>query len=147
MKLLQPAITALRSGELVQMAKFEDLLPTDVQLEEMMKMDVVVISDRVSVLRRKQQALYESARVPGGAASPPQSPTQQDVNPTDQCLPLEAVQPSNRRNVQEVMKLPSQRPIPLSAKLADHPDPLSLLRDSQWILEDPFEFVPAYRAA
>lgn len=148
MKLLQPAIAALRSGDHAQMAKFEDLLPTDVQLEEMMKADVFVVSDRISMLRRKQQVVHGNSHSAVAPASPPQSPVEQTVtNPTDQGVNLEVVHSADRRNIHEIMKLPSQRPIPLSAKLAGHPDPLLLLKESQWILEDPFEFVPAYRVA
>jgi hypothetical protein len=148
MKLLLPAIAALRSGDIERMAKFEDLLPTDVQLEDMMKEDVVVVSDRVSVLRRQRQALISSSTsntVPGGVAD--DSTEQEVAELSDQATMPRLVQVTKQRVVQEVFQLPSQRPVPLSANLAEHQDPVALLRDSRWILDDPFEFIPVYRAA
>lgn len=148
MKLLQPALAALRSGDIERMAKFEDLLPTDVQLKEMMKADVVIVSDRVSLLRRQRHTLASSATPDtiteglGGGTD-----EQEVAELPDQSATLGLVQVSKRRVVQEAAQLACQRPIPLSGKLADHPDPVALLRESKWILENPFEFVPVYRAA
>ena len=148
MKLLQPAIAALRSGDIERMAKFEDLLPTDVQLEEMMKEDVVVVSDRVSVLRRQRQALISSSTSNTISENLADACTEQEVAKLpDQATALGLVQVPKQCVVQEVLQVPGQRPIPLSAKLAEHSDPVALLRHSQWILENPFEFVPVYRAA
>jgi hypothetical protein len=134
MKLLQPAIAALRSGDSKQMSKFEDLLPTDDQLQEMMADDVVVVSDRLAVLLR-QQYFHDSDE---SSASADQR--QPGVEERDAVLP-------DRQAEQKVMQLPMQRAIPLSAKLSDHSDPLKLLKEAEWILSDPFEFVPVYRAA
>lgn len=148
MKLLQPALAALRSGDPVQMRKFEDLLPADTQLDEMMKEDVVVVADRVSVLRRQQEALYGKSFAkdevrPGDASNNHQEESQVPRTAVVQEIPRSREQ----REEQAFMQLPGQRPVPLSAQLGDHPDALELLRKAQWILEEPFEFVPAYRAA
>ena len=51
MKLLQPALAALRSNDPEQMRLFDDLLPTDVQLAEMMKLNVDNLDSRIAVLR------------------------------------------------------------------------------------------------
>jgi hypothetical protein len=147
MKLLLPAIAALRSGKPEQMAKFEDLLPTDVQLEEMMRDEIVVVSDRVSVLRRHQR---NSPCLNHTMDSPPAGAVATPIESKAAELPIqdtesEVVKYPGRQTAQEVMQPPRQRAIPLSAKLADQPDPLALLRASQWIQEDPFEFAPMYQ--
>jgi hypothetical protein len=35
----------------------------------------------------------------------------------------------------------------VAATIAGHEQPLQALRDAKWLLDDPFEFVPAYRRA
>lgn len=52
MKLLKPAIAALRSRDPKAMRKFEDLLPTDVQIDSMMKeTSQADVSQCLSILR------------------------------------------------------------------------------------------------
>src|SRR3546814_13235497 len=44
MKLLKPALAALQSGSVAMMRKFEDLMPPDKQLEEMMLLPTSALS-------------------------------------------------------------------------------------------------------
>lgn len=142
MKLLQPALAALRSNDPERMRLFDDLLPTDLQLEEMMKMDVDTVDNRIALLRRKQESLY------GKTSSGPPEAQDNTGQETSQPAGEPRVESRALRGGQQgVLPLPPQRSIPLSAKLADHPDILALLRKEAWILEQPFEFEPAYRAA
>jgi hypothetical protein len=66
LKLLKPAIAALRSGDPAAMKKFEDLLPPDEQLEAMMKDDTSVsISDLAALrLSRTNGAAAEASPAP-----------------------------------------------------------------------------------
>jgi hypothetical protein len=125
MKLLLPAIAALRSKDPMKLSKFEDLLPTDEQLERMMIDDVVLGPDRRASLLRQQleaRSAENSIATPGDSsgAKPAAAP--------------------------KVVSQSSHRTVPLSAGISGHSNPLHALREAKWILGDPFEFVPAYRA-
>ena len=149
MKLLQPALDALRSKDPKRMRRFEDLLPTDLQIEEMMKLDASTVNDRIGILLRQQS--FSFGTNPG---SQPQAPLQDTASGQD--APQATGSPLThegkkgrvqRHRGQEVLPTHAQRPIPLSARLTEHSDILELLRGADWILEEPFEFAPAYRAA
>jgi hypothetical protein len=149
MKLLEPPLTALRSNDPKRMARFEDLLPTDLQIEEMMKLDTSTASDRIGILLRQQGAAF--ARSP---ASQPQEPPQVKATGQDKQQATGSSKTREGKNVgdqgdrgQLVLPTPAQRPIPLSARLDEHSNVLELLRRADWILEEPFEFAPAYRVA
>jgi hypothetical protein len=135
MKLLQPAIAALRSGDFGRMGKFEDLLPTEAQLEEMMRDNVVEIGDRLAVLRRRRSALDEHY----GSTQPTSS--------RESGRETVGMGSSNQDAAREVPPLADERAVPLSAKLGGHTSSLALLKEADWILNEPFEFTPAYRAA
>ena len=151
MKLLQPALAALRSNDPEQMRLFDDLLPTDVQLAEMMKLNVDNLDSRIAVLRQKQESLYAKA-----AANLPSASSANTGIAKDASLPVDGHEMMNENGVRKTVQYepahglpasPVQRPIPLSAKLAIHTDTLKLLREANWIMDEPFEFEPAYLAA
>jgi hypothetical protein len=131
------------------MRRFEDLLPTDLQIEEMMKLDVSTVNDRIGILLRQQNFSFGTS-----PASQPQAPLQATASGPD--APQATGSPVTREGKkvrgqrdrgQEVLPAHAQRSIPLSARLTEHSDVLELLRGADWILEEPFEFAPAYRAA
>lgn len=149
MKLLEPALAALRSKDPKRMGRFEDLLPTDIQIEQMMKPDASTVNDRIGILLRQQGSAFGTS-----PASQPQAPPQ--VTATGQDTPQATGSPvtcegkkvrGQRDGRHEVLPAPAQRPTPLSARLAEHSDVLELLQRADWILEKPFEFTPAYRVA
>jgi hypothetical protein len=146
MKLLQPALDALRSKDPKRMRRFEDLLPTDLQIEEMMKLDASTVNDRIGILLRRQNFSFGT-----GLASQPQAPLQATASGQDAPQPTDSPVIREGKKVhgrgQEVLPTHAQRPIPLSAGLTEHSDVLELLRGADWILEEPFEFAPAYRVA
>lgn len=118
MKLLKPAIAALRSGNPEQMRRFEDLLPTDDQLKTMMEPDDgETLQSRLSILAKMQpssaprEATVSSAPVKPKVVSPPQ------VQRRSEAL-----------------------------QLAQQTDSIAALRQAGWLLQDPFEFSPAYCA-
>jgi len=149
MKLLQPAIAALRSRDPEQMRRFEDLLPTDIQLEEMMMLDVSDGTDRIAVLLRQQGALgrpkslgqaqapSKTSEVGQKARQPAGSPEYQEGTEVD----------GQQDNARAMPPSYAERPIPLCAMLVDNPDVMKLLKGADWILEKPFEFAPAYQVA
>lgn len=149
MKLLQPALAALRSKDPKKMRRFEDLLPTDIQLDEMMKLDASTVNDRIGILLRQQSSSFGTSPASQSQVSPqanaigqnaPQA-TGQHVTRDDKKIR------SQRDRGEEALPMPAQRPIPLSARLTKHSNVLELLRGANWILEEPFEFAPAYRVA
>ncbi|GAB3464472.1 hypothetical protein GCM10027321_28380 [Massilia terrae] len=122
MKLLQPALAALRSRDPVRMAKFEDLLPPDDKLAAMMNDDEMVYLGRLALLEGLQ----------GKAESKDQESSVEVANP-----PVSIVsQQASRATV-----------VTISSTIAEVADPVQVLKDASWLLEDPFEFTPAYRAA
>jgi hypothetical protein len=149
MKLLQPALDALRSKDPKRMRRFEDLLPTDLQIEEMMKLDASTVNDRIGILLRQQNFSFGTS-----SASQPQAPLQDTASDqhapqtTGSSVTREGKEVRGQRDRgQDVLPTHAQRPIPLSARLTEHSDVLELLRGADWILEEPFEFAPSYRVA
>lgn len=118
MKLLEPALAALRSHDPEKMRKFDDLLPTDLQLAEMM-----VDSPQGSQARLELLSLAQSQ-----AGKSAQRPTPEPV-PQPATIIAETTVTS------------------FSASIAGHEQPLQVLQDAKWLLDDPFEFAPAYRRA
>lgn len=149
MKLLQPAIAALRSRDPEQMRRFEDLLPTDIQLEEMMRLDVSTGTDRIAILLRQQGSLGRTSPAGQVRASSENSNIKQEAQcPAGSPECQEGTEVHDQQDMVQAMSLSSaQRPIPLSARLVDHPDVMKLLKGADWILEKPFEFTPAYQVA
>lgn len=124
MKLLKPAISALRSGDQKQMERFEDLLPTNEQLKAMMaRDDEGTLAARLDILARAQSS-PPSAEVnasSGSSSTPSAKPT---------AVPHTPVQ--RRSEAQE---------------LAQQADSIAALKQAGWLLQDPLEFSPAYRTS
>jgi len=144
MKLLQPALDALRSKDPNRMRKFDDLLPPDVQLEEMMRGTIFVLPDRIKLLKgRKPESTLSTDAAESTRAGDPRladSTGPQGQQTKSSCESLHAHVPTGDN---------SQRigPQPLSSKYDGKSDVFALLREEGLILDDPFEFVPVYRAA
>lgn len=116
MKLLKPALTVLKNRDIAAMKKFEDLLPPDNLLEEMMSHSAPQISiDSLASLRRNmtgQAPLAESA----------------------QEMKTEVITPSKAKVISTAQRI------------ASHAEPLEALAAEGWLSDDAFEFSPAYRA-
>lgn len=121
MKLLRPLLAVLRSRDPKKMRKFEDLMPTDDQLNAMME-DAGVNSteNRLSVIRQAKAngtPVVLSAPSTPSAAQEPQTPLTNE-GPTK---------------------------ITISATIAQAADPVDILRKANWLQVDPLEFSDAYR--
>ncbi|STQ91954.1 ATP-binding protein [Iodobacter fluviatilis] len=117
MKLLKPLVAVLRSRDPKKMRLFEDLMPTDDQLNAMME-DAGVSSteNRLSVIR---QAKKNSVPIvgPDTTAQAPQT-------------------------LVAKVALPSAA---ISTTIAQAVDPIDILRKACWLQVDPLEFSDAYR--
>lgn len=78
LKLLKPAIAALRSGDTAAMKKFEDLLPPDEQLETLMRDEPSISINHLAALRLSKAAQPFPAAPPMDRAekAPPATPNQ-----------------------------------------------------------------------
>jgi hypothetical protein len=122
MKLLQPALTALRSKDPLRMALFDDLLPPDDKLAAMMNDDESVHLGRLSLLQRLQTSTESKSAEARVAA-------------------VEAFEPAASRPT------PRAAVVTISSTISQMPAPVEVLKEANWLLEDPFEFTPVYRAA
>lgn len=123
MKLLKPAIAALRSGDPRQMERFEDLLPTDDQLKAMMTQDGEgTLAARLDILMRTQPSSAAAEVAPRSAPSNPP--------PAE---PVAAAAPPPVKRQSEVPELTQQA------------DSVAALKQAGWLLQDPLEFSTAYR--
>lgn len=121
MKLLKPALAVLRSGDPKKMRKFEDLMPTDAQLDDMMTDSGVATSgSRMSILRQTRSKIADVA-----------IPSFND---------LSVAQTSNTT----ASKLTPIK-ISISSSIAQQADPVDVLRNANWLLDEPLEFSDMYR--
>jgi hypothetical protein len=143
MKLLQPALAALRSRDPKEMEKFEDLLPVDAQLAQMMLGDVQVTTDRISLLRGKYEKLVSTM------ANGERSPTKEPPAPANPNIQLAGLDLTVIPNVEDHTLALSRPPrvAPLSARLESTARVTEVLREVGWVANDPFEFEPAYQIA
>ncbi|WP_374554263.1 ATP-binding protein [Aquitalea pelogenes] len=119
MKLLKPAISALRSGNPEQMRRFEDLLPTDEQFKFMMEPnDGGTLQARLNILENMPSPLVSHVEMV--------SPTQ--VGPNVASPPI--------------VQRPSE-----ALQFAQQTDSVAALKQAGWLLTDPFEFSLAYCSA
>lgn len=118
MKLLKPALAVLRSKDPLKMRKFEDLMPTDEQIEDMMR-DVGVISteSRISLLRKAKLS--------------------KDLD-VDTCASV------NSEN-EPLAEKSSPTLVTISSTILDQTNPLSALQDANWLQVDSLEFSDSYR--
>lgn len=141
MKLLLPAIDALRSKDIDRMSKFEDLVPLDDQLEEMMRDDLYVVPAAISTLRAQQQKRLAdaAASADSGSTGDNAMAAQDRSSGNDSANPLQKVSATMLAKVARVL--------PMSAKIPKVAEATDVLRAEGWLASDPFEFEPTYMAA
>lgn len=125
MKLLKPALAVLRSGDPRKMRKFEDLIPTDDQLDDMM-IDAGVLSaeNRLSVIRaatKKAKLLHLDSKEASASAI-----LEPAIAITDQIHPA-----GKNATISSIIGLETT--------------PREVLRQAGWLQEDPLEFSDFYR--
>lgn len=120
MKLLKPALAALQSGNVAMMRKFEDLMPPDKQLEEMMLLPTSALS------------IGDLAALRGTKPEP--------VSPSDA-----AIVPQKEAAFITTGSAAESGTISISREIACRNDPIVALTEKNWITEDVFEFSEAYR--
>lgn len=118
MQILKPALSALRSRDPARMRQFDDLLPIEEQLIDMMSFDGLPRADRLALLRGVKS--HTKPADPPSAAVPsiPAAPSAPAV------VAVEASQ---------------------AKALSEQPDTIAALKSAGWITTDLFEFSPAYR--
>ena len=116
MKLLKPALAALRSGDLAAMNRFEDLMPPDVQLEAMISHQAPVLS--LNTLASMRADMSKKTSVP------------QVVVETTATVPI-VVEKNDAMNA-------------VAREIAQDKHPISLLKKYGWLVDDVFEFSDAY---
>jgi hypothetical protein len=117
LKLLEPAIAALRSGEIKLMSRFDDLLPVDFQLEKLL-----ADKDRIQI---------DLAALTGLAPK------------EDTARAVEEASPARRSARQRTPTNPST----VSSRINAGVDTAGLLEEEGWLLGDVLEFSNAYRRA
>ncbi|PNY74870.1 ATP-binding protein [Pseudomonas fluorescens] len=115
MQILKPALSALRSRDPGRMRKFDDLLPIEEQLIDMMSFDGLPRTDRLALLRSVTPFVK------------PESPAPAVVTGKHPAPAAVAVETSEAK------------------KLSEQPDTLAALKSAGWITTDLFEFSPTYR--
>ncbi|OPK06020.1 ATP-binding protein [Pseudomonas sp. VI4.1] len=119
MQILKPALSALRSRDPKRMSQFEDLLPIDEQLADMMAFDFVPRPDRLALLRsvKKQRP-----------SIPPSTPdAAKSVTKTNTLAAAVVTETSMARTI------------------SSSEDPLRAMQNAGWLNQDLFEFSPLYR--
>lgn len=115
MQILRPALSALRSRDSNRMRKFDDLLPIEEQLMEMMAFNGLGRADRLALLRGVTPAARSNIVEPEAAVKKSAAPA---------AVAVEASQ---------------------AKAFSEHSDTLAELKSAGWITTDIFEFSPAYR--
>lgn len=115
MQILRPALSALRSRDPSRMRKFDDLLPIEEQLMEMMAFNGLGRADRLALLRGVTPAARANTALPEATVSKPNAPSAVAVEASE------------------------------AKVFSEHPDTLAELKSAGWITTDLFEFSPAYR--
>ena len=115
MQILRPALSALRSRDPSRMRKFDDLLPIEEQLMEMMAFNGLGRADRLALLRGVTPAARANTALPEATVSKPNAPSAVAVEASE------------------------------AKVFSEHPDTLAELKSAGWITRDLFEFSPAYR--
>jgi hypothetical protein len=115
MQILKPALSALRSRDPKRMRQFDDLLPIEEQLNDMMAFDGLVRADRLALLRSVVSREHPTNPTPVVSTNKPQAPSAVAVEFSE------------------------------AKALSEHDSPLEALRAAGWINNDLFEFSPTYR--
>lgn len=117
MKLLKPLLAILRSKDPEKMSKFEDLMPTDDQLDAMMEESgVLALEGRLSTLRK----IKNSREAASKSENVPTSPIQKD----NKVVPVLST---------------------IAAQIHKAADPREVLVGAGWLQDDPLEFSDTYR--
>lgn len=117
MQILKPALSALRSRDPARMRQFDDLLPIEEQLIDMMSFDGLSRADRLALLRGVTSPTKPAASSSSAAPSKPAAPAAPAV------VAVEASQ---------------------AKALSEQPDTIAALKSAGWITTDLFEFSPVY---
>lgn len=117
MQILKPALSALRSRDPKRMRQFDDLLPIEDQLSEMMVFDGLAREDRLALLRSVVSREKPADPSPSILAKDHPSPIATAVESSE------------------------------AKALSEHDAPLDALRAAGWLNEDLFEFSPMYHKA
>lgn len=115
MQILKPALSALRSRDPARMRQFDDLLPIEEQLIDMMSFDGLPRSEGLALLRGVKPHTKPESAPPAAVASKPTAPAAVAVETSE------------------------------AKALSEQPDSLVALKSAGWINTDLFEFSPAYR--
>lgn len=115
MQILKPALSALRSRDPARMRQFDDLLPIEEQLIEMMAFDAFPRADRLALLRGVTSLAKPEGPGHIAVASKPTAPAAAPVEESE------------------------------ARALSEQPDTIAALKSAGWITTDLFEFSPAYR--
>lgn len=122
MKLLKPALAVLRSRDPKKMRKFEDLMPTDEQLNDMMiDSGVMSTESRLSILRQAKG----NKILPTASVTDDQSPGTSSSQTTAAIL---------QANVATI-----------SSSIEKQTNPLDILNQANWLQTDALEFSDCYR--
>jgi hypothetical protein len=117
MKLLKPLLAILRSKDPDKMSKFEDLMPTDDQLDAMMEESgVLVLENRLSTLRKVKNNRTTATKPEIAAESPSQKGAK--------AVPVVST---------------------IAAQIHTVAIPRDALSDAGWLQDDPLEFSDLYR--
>ncbi|MDD0976460.1 ATP-binding protein [Pseudomonas fontis] len=120
MQILKPALSALRSRDSKRMKQFDDLLPIEDQLLDMMALDGLPRAERLALLRGVGHREKSPASTPAGSST---------------ACPAQVNQPPIAVAV-DTSELDA---------LIEHKTPLDALREAGWLNNDLFEFSPTYR--
>jgi ABC-type dipeptide/oligopeptide/nickel transport system ATPase component len=115
MQILKPALSALCSRDPGRMRKFDDLLPIEEQLIEMMAFDGLPRADRLALLRGVTPRARPEVSVLGAVVSKSTAPAAVAVEASE------------------------------AKAFSEQADTLAELKSAGWITTDLFEFSPAYR--
>ena len=134
MKLLKPAIAALRSGDPQKMCLFEDLLPTDAQIAAMMDEDELPDSaQRIALLRQLKGATGTKINVEN---------ISEELKPSAVAKTEVAAPTVFEKSVATSNAIIAKSSIALI--ISEDSDPLSKLREANWLVFDAFEFSDVY---
>ncbi|WP_243055070.1 ATP-binding protein [Pseudomonas sp. BP01] len=115
MQILKPALAALRSRDPARMRQFDDLLPIEEQLIDMMAFDALPRADRLALLRGVTSLARPEAAAQVAVASKPAAPAAAAVETSE------------------------------AKVLSEQADTIAALKSAGWITTDLLEFSPAYR--
>lgn len=119
MQILKPALSALRSRDPKRMRQFDDLMPIEDQLNDMMAFDGLPRMERLVLLRNVLPRVNSDVSAPSPAKARSVAPAAVAV----------AVEPSEAQT------------------LSQQPETIEALKTAGWINTDLFEFSPTYRKA